>query len=124
MELTTHIEAGFQRQFKTGAVFVDLTAVYDTIWRDGVMLKFMNVVPCSKLCSLLDNMLIIRYFQVFLGVKNSRWWSLNNGLPQGSVLALIFFNLYISDIPLTTSNQFQTQVTMDLEILNRYFRHW
>jgi hypothetical protein len=52
--ITTHIEAGLQRQFKTGAVFVDLTAAYDTIWRDGVMLKFMNAVPCSKLCSLLE----------------------------------------------------------------------
>jgi hypothetical protein len=28
--LTTHIEAGFQHQLKTGAVFVDLTAAYDS----------------------------------------------------------------------------------------------
>jgi hypothetical protein len=27
------------------------------------MLKFMNAVPCLKLCSLLDNILVIRYFQ-------------------------------------------------------------
>jgi hypothetical protein len=44
MALTTHIEAGFQRELKTGAVFVDLTAVYDTVLRDWVMLKFMNAV--------------------------------------------------------------------------------
>ena len=30
--LTTHIENGFQRQLKTGAVFLDLTAAYDTVW--------------------------------------------------------------------------------------------
>ena len=29
--LTTHIENGFQRQLKTGAVFLDLTAAYDTV---------------------------------------------------------------------------------------------
>jgi hypothetical protein len=35
MALTTHIEAVFQRQLKTGVVFVDLSAAYDTVWRDG-----------------------------------------------------------------------------------------
>jgi hypothetical protein len=32
--LTPHIEAGFQRKLKTGVVFIDLTAAYDTVWRD------------------------------------------------------------------------------------------
>jgi hypothetical protein len=64
------------------------------------MLKFMNAVLCSKLCSLLDNVLVNRYFHVFLSDKNSRWRRLNNGLPQGSVLVPILFNLYMSDIPL------------------------
>jgi hypothetical protein len=48
------------------------------------MLKFMSAVPCSKMCSLLENMQVYRYFYVFLGDRNSRWSRLNNGLPQGS----------------------------------------
>jgi hypothetical protein len=31
MALSTHIEAGFQHQLKTGTMFVDLTAAYDTV---------------------------------------------------------------------------------------------
>jgi hypothetical protein len=31
MALTTHIETGFQRQQKTGLVFVDPSAAYDTV---------------------------------------------------------------------------------------------
>jgi hypothetical protein len=50
MALTTHIEAGFQHQLKTGAVFVDLTASYDTVWREGLMINFLEAVPCLKLC--------------------------------------------------------------------------
>jgi hypothetical protein len=57
-------------------------------------------------CLLLDNMLVNRYFQVFLGDKSSRLGRLNNGLPQGSVLAPILLNLYMSDIPLITFKQF------------------
>jgi hypothetical protein len=34
MALTTQIEAGFQRQLKTGVVFDDLFAAYNTVWRD------------------------------------------------------------------------------------------
>jgi hypothetical protein len=32
MHFITHIVAGFQRQPKTGVVFVDLSAAYDTVW--------------------------------------------------------------------------------------------
>jgi Reverse transcriptase (RNA-dependent DNA polymerase)/Endonuclease-reverse transcriptase len=142
LALTSHIEAGFQRKLKTGAVFIDLTAAYDTVWREGLMLKFMRIVPCTKLAKLMNNMLSNRYFQVFLGDKSSRWRRLNNGLPQGSVLAPILFNLYLSDIPTTMSKQFQyaddivltfqarsipecgDNLEIDLETINEYFRRW
>jgi hypothetical protein len=55
--LTSHIEADFQRKLKTGVVFIDLTAVYDTVWRDGLTLKCMRVVSCAKLSNSLNNML-------------------------------------------------------------------
>jgi hypothetical protein len=64
---------------------------------------FILVVPCAKS----NNMLSNRFFQVFLGDKSSRWRKLNNGLPQGSVLAPLLFSLYLSDISSTLSNQFQ-----------------
>jgi hypothetical protein len=66
MALTSHIEAGFERKLKTGTISIDLTVAYDTVWRDGLMLKFMRVVSCSKISRLLNNMLLNRYFQVFL----------------------------------------------------------
>jgi hypothetical protein len=52
-------------------------------------------------------MLSNRYFQVFLGDQRSRWRRLHNGLPQGSVLATILFNLYMSDLPPTAAKVFQ-----------------
>jgi hypothetical protein len=107
MALTTHIKAGFQHQLKAGAVFVDLTAAYDTVWREDLMIKFLEAVPCLKLFNLLNNMLSNRYFQVFLGDQSSRLRRLNNRLPQGSVLAPILFNLYISDLPPTAAKVFQ-----------------
>jgi hypothetical protein len=119
MALTSHIEAGFERKLKTGTIFIDLTAAYDTVWRDELMLKFMRVVSCSKISRLLNNMLSNRYLQVILGDKSSRWRRLNNGLPQGSVLAPILFNLYMSHIPITVAKQFQYAGNID-----ELFRRW
>jgi hypothetical protein len=82
------------------------------------MLKFMNAASDSKLCSLLDNMEVKDYFPVFLGDKNSRWRRLSNGLPQGIVFAPILFNLYMSDIPLTTSKQYADDIALIYQSVN------
>jgi hypothetical protein len=55
LALISYIESGFQN----GVVFVDLTAAYDTVWKDGLIHKLYNVirVPCGKMVSLLEDML-------------------------------------------------------------------
>ena len=37
--LSTIIKNGFQQNLKTGAVFLDLTAAYDTVWHTGLLYK-------------------------------------------------------------------------------------
>ncbi|CAI6349690.1 unnamed protein product [Macrosiphum euphorbiae] len=53
-------------------------------------------------------MSINRRFAVHILASKSSKKQLNNGLPQGSVLALLtLFNLCISDLPDTTSQKFE-----------------
>lgn len=142
LSLTTHIEAGFQQQLKTSVAFVDLTAAYDTVWKDGLLYKLMRIIPCRTMNKLINNMLSERYFQVVVGTKISKQKKLNNGLPQGSVLAPVFFNLYTSDLPITQSRKFiyaddlalatqqrtltksEQTLSSDLSIMNEYFKKW
>ena len=43
--LTTFIENGFQQNLKTGAVFLDLTAAYDTVWHTNLLAKLTKNMP-------------------------------------------------------------------------------
>ncbi|KAL4096724.1 hypothetical protein QTP88_021619 [Uroleucon formosanum] len=140
--LTTYIEKGFQNKKKTTAAFIDLTAAYDTVWREGLLFKLLKTTKCLTFHNLLNEMLTNRYFKVLLGASQSSTKQLNNGLPQGSVLAPTLFNLYISDLPSTISRKFayadditvatqhekfennEAILNQDLEKLRKYFQQW
>lgn len=91
MSLANHIENGFQKKLKTGAVFIDLTAAYDTVWKNGLLYKLIKAVPCLRINNLVANMLSDRLFHVFVNDQRSQFMKLNNGLPQGSVLSSLFW---------------------------------
>lgn len=68
-----YIEAGFQKQLKNTVVFIDLTAVYDTIWNQGLIYKLhTTIIPCKKRRRLLHTMLTDRSFGIIMVKKRSK----------------------------------------------------
>ena len=97
--MTKHIEDGYEKRLITGAVFVDLSAAYDTVNHRCLLSKVLEMTGDVQLTDLIRTMLENRRFFLVLNGKKSRWQRQRNGLPQESVRAPMLFNIYTNDQP-------------------------
>jgi hypothetical protein len=128
MELTTHIEDGFQRQLHTEVVLVDLSATYDTVWRDGLMLKFMWCSQQYAIKPLLSSVLL-KSEQQMASIKQ---WFTTRQRFSSIMLDLPFSSLnlfqYADDIALTHQarkfEECKIHLEEGFETLSRFFHQW
>ena len=81
LNLAQFIEDGFEAGQVTGAVFIDLTAAYDTINHRCLLMKVGQMIKNNKVVDILRSILQNRRFFVEIDGKQSRWWIQKNGLP-------------------------------------------
>ena len=116
--LTQNIEDSFEAKKKAGAVFVDLTAAYDTVWHRGLTCKLLRLLPDKHMVRMIMELVRKRSFTLTTGdSKQSRLRRLKNGVPQGSVLAPLLLN----DFPSMISEKFA--YADDLALLH-YSGNW
>ena len=53
----------------------------------------------GQICGLILSFFSNRHLRVVLDGKSSKEYSVNAGVPQGSILVLTLFQLYINDLP-------------------------
>ena len=114
--LTQDTENSFSAK-KAGAVFVDLTAANDTVCHHGLTGKLLRLLPDRHMVRMIMEMVGNHSFTLTAG--NGKWSTLRrlkNGIPQGSVLAPLLFNIYISDLPTLVSRKYS--YADDLEIMH------
>ena len=105
--LTQNIEDSFEAKKKAGAIFIDLTAAYDTVWHRGLTCKLLRLLPDKHMVRMIMELVRNRSFTFTTGdSKQSRLRRLKNGVPQGSVLAPLLFNIFTYDLSSMISRKF------------------
>ena len=79
--------------------FLDILKTFDKVWHDGFIYKLKSYGVENKLLNLIQNYLTDRQQRVLLNGQTSEWTNILGGVPQGFVLGLLLFLIYIKDLP-------------------------
>ena len=128
--LTQNIEDSFEAIRKAGSVFVNLTAVYDTVWHRGLTCKLLRLLPDKNMVKMIMELVRNRSFTLTTGdSKQSRLRRFESGVPQETVLAPLLFNIYTYDLPSMISRKFDyaydgLQQRQDFTVLSNPYISW
>ena len=81
------------------AVFLHLSKTFYKVWLEELSYKLKNNGINGNALRLIESFLHNKYQRVVLNDQSSSWPSIRAGVPQGSVLGLLFFLTYISNLP-------------------------
>ena len=70
--LTQNIEDLFKAKKKTGSIFVDLTAAYDTVWHRGLICKLLRLLPDKHMVRMIMELVWNRSLTLTTGDSKQR----------------------------------------------------
>lgn len=82
----------------TLAIFIDFSKAFDRLNHRTLLLKLQQYGIRGIAQNIFESYLQFRFQSVVVGGHNSESRKLNAGVPQGSILGPLLFNLYINDI--------------------------
>lgn len=103
--ITEIIERGYDRKLYTTVALLDVQQAFDKVWLEGLKYKITKCDIPEYLKSIIFSFLKDRSFAVRINNSLSSTKPIRSGVPQGSVLGPILFNIFVSDIPTPTQSK-------------------
>ena len=79
-------------------VFFDIEKAYDSMWREGLLIQMSRMGISGRFYNWVLDFLSERKFRVKVGPEISDEYDIVNGIPQGSVISPVLFNIMINGI--------------------------
>ena len=99
LRTTEFINAAHRNKETVMGVFLDFQKAFDTVWHRGLIYKLITNETPTWITKIIYSYLINRIFQVKSCGMLSRVAGFRAGVPQGSILAPLLYNIYTYDIP-------------------------
>ena len=126
VRLEHFIREAFAKKKQVLEVFFYLEKAYDTTWKHGILTDLFDLEFRGRLPTFIQNFLSDRHFQVKSGTDFSNSYLQENGVPQGSILSPMLFNLKINNIIKSVSNNANASLFVDdfaFYIEGKYLKH-
>ncbi|GBM47796.1 putative RNA-directed DNA polymerase from transposon X-element [Araneus ventricosus] len=102
LKLETAIREAFLRKKHLASIFFDIEKAYNRTWRYGILKDLSDIGLKGNLPLFIKNFLQTRIFQIRIGNILSDNFNQQKGVPQGSVLSVLFIikiNGIVSKLP-------------------------
>jgi hypothetical protein len=98
VKVSNEVEKTLVMKEVMATVFFDIEKAYDTMWREGLLIKMERLGIGGRLYNWVLAFLFNRSFQVKIGSILSDDYGVDNGIPQGSATSPILFSIMIKDV--------------------------
>ena len=96
--LVSNVQATKLKGQKSAALFLDINKAFDSMWHMGILYKLKRLGCPDQLIHLIKNLLEHRVLQIKIDNSLSDKFTPEQGVPQGSPLSPLLYNIYCYDI--------------------------